>query len=220
MPLCGPFNPWTASIWSGRFYPWLYRIIKNTCLNHLKKKKRHGETSLDKMMESGFDAREPGCGPDGMAELSGLRGAIREAMGSLSEEHREILRLRHFLELSYAEIAECLNVPQGTVMSRLHGARKALRVVLEKGQVDLAALFFGGPSRMNTVDSTGNNMHRRGGGRTVLSGAEAMAMVMNDCDKIQELITGYLDGELDAATSRLLEDHVWPVPSAGGSMTC
>ena len=109
------------------FYPWLYRIIRNLSLNLLKKKRRHGEQSLDEMVEAGFDARAATPEPDVAAELNDLRGLIRKAMGSLSPEHREILRLRHFLELSYAEIAKCLGVPEGTVMSRLYAARRNLR---------------------------------------------------------------------------------------------
>ena len=52
------------------FYPWLHRIIRNTSLNHLKKKKRRGESSLDHMMESGFDARDPGHTPVDTAPLA------------------------------------------------------------------------------------------------------------------------------------------------------
>jgi RNA polymerase sigma-70 factor, ECF subfamily len=125
------------------FYPWLYRIIKNTCFNHLKKKKRRGESSLDSMMEKGYDARDAGPGPRQAAAQSGLQSCIREAMDALSKEHQEILRLRHFLEFSYAEIAEQLNVPQGTVMSRLHGARKALRNVLERNGADIESFAPG-----------------------------------------------------------------------------
>ncbi len=118
------------------FYPWLYRIIKNLCLNHLKKKRRHGETSLDAMMDHGYDPRDRGKNPVCHAELGDLKQAIREAMAGLSTDHQEILRLRHFRELSYAEIAEQLAIPQGTVMSRLHGARKALRKNIEKCEAE------------------------------------------------------------------------------------
>jgi len=119
------------------FYPWLYRIVRNTCLNHIKKRKRRGETSLDQMMESGYDAREQGRGPEELAHLDDTKRAVHEAMATLSEDQREILRLRHFLEMSYAEIAKCLNIPQGTVMSRLHGARKSLRKAMEHRQSEL-----------------------------------------------------------------------------------
>ena len=112
------------------FYPWLYRIIKNTCLNHLKRKRRHGETSLEGLMESGYDLAGSLSDPVRDAELGDLRQSIATAMQRLSEEHREILLLRHFQDLSYAEIAQCLGVPKGTVMSRLHAARGRLREVL------------------------------------------------------------------------------------------
>jgi len=114
------------------FYPWLYRIIRNTCLNHLKKKQRHGETSLDGLMESGFDVCGGSHNPLRKAELDDLRHCLQQALTQLSPEHQEILRLRHFLELSYEEIAQCLEIPAGTVMSRLHAARKALRRIVER----------------------------------------------------------------------------------------
>lgn len=114
------------------FYPWLYRIIKNTCLNHLKKRKRRGEVSLEGMRESGFDVVSGGPGADTHVHRDDVRVRMAEALNRLPEEHREILVLRHFQELSYKEIAECLGIPQGTVMSRLHAARKNLRCCLEE----------------------------------------------------------------------------------------
>ncbi|HOD52508.1 MAG TPA: sigma-70 family RNA polymerase sigma factor [Candidatus Hydrogenedentes bacterium] len=112
------------------FYPWLYRIIKNTCINHLKKRRRRGETSLDGLLESGFDVAHAAENPVDDAQLGDLRTAIAAAMTRLSREHREILMMRHFQDLPYAEIAECLEIPKGTVMSRLHAARRALRNAL------------------------------------------------------------------------------------------
>ena len=76
-------------------------------------------------------------GPSALDRLTSAEAAasVREAMERLSEGHREIVVLRHFEELSYEEIAEVLQVPQGTVMSRLYRARKALMQVLAKGEV-------------------------------------------------------------------------------------
>ncbi len=113
------------------FYPWLYRIIKNTCLNHLKKRNRRGEVSLEGMQESGFDVASATESPDNSLHRHDLRAKLSAALATLPGEHREILVLRHFQELSYREIAECLGIPQGTVMSRLHAARKNLRVRLD-----------------------------------------------------------------------------------------
>ena len=122
------------------FYPWLHRIVRNTSLNHLKKKKRRGESSLDQMMESGFDAHDPGYSPDDSASRVELLRHIHRAMGELTPEQQEILRLRHFMELSYGEIATSLEIPQGTVMSRLHGARKKLRIIMESLNQEAAAV--------------------------------------------------------------------------------
>jgi len=117
------------------FYPWLYRIIRNTCLNHLKKKKRHGELSLDALIDAGYDVPDHE-GTERTVELNELRRAIAGAIGQLQPEHREILLLRHLQELSYSEIAACLEIPQGTVMSRLHAARKGLRKRLEAQETE------------------------------------------------------------------------------------
>jgi RNA polymerase sigma-70 factor, ECF subfamily len=120
------------------FYPWLHRIIRNTSFNYLKKKKRRGESSLDYMMESGFDARDTGQTPLDAANQSELLQHIEHAMKELTADQQEILRLRHFMELSYGEIATALEIPQGTVMSRLHSARKKLRTVLESENKEAA----------------------------------------------------------------------------------
>ena len=112
------------------FYPWLYRIVKNTSLNRIKRKKRRGETSLDHLRDKGMEFSEKKVRADRGAILGELRGSIAEALQRVSDDHREILLLRHVHELSYHEIAECLRVPKGTVMSRLHGARKRLRDAL------------------------------------------------------------------------------------------
>lgn len=116
------------------FYPWLYRIVKNTCLNHLNKRKRRGEVSLDGMMETGRDFSTGRDGPEEFAGRRELRRRIALGLARLGDAHREILTLRHVEELSYAEIAEVLEVPKGTVMSRLHAARRSLREALEHAE--------------------------------------------------------------------------------------
>lgn len=109
------------------FFPWLYRIVRNTSLNHIKKRKRRGETSLNRLMDSGIDFGSKRRGPDAKAGLGELRDRIIESMTRISEPQREIITMRHVHELSYNEIAECLDIPRGTVMFRLHGARQSLR---------------------------------------------------------------------------------------------
>ncbi len=121
------------------FYPWLYRIVKNTCLNHIKKRQRRGETSLDGLRDAGVQFGSRGGGPDDGARLSEIRAELSMALERLQDDHREIIVLRHIHELSYSEIAECLDIPKGTVMSRLHTARRNMRGLLTDA-IDLLAV--------------------------------------------------------------------------------
>jgi len=113
------------------FFPWFYTIVRNNCLNHLRRVRHRGEKSLDELRESGFDIFDAGVQPDEAAHGDELRGKVRKAIGLLSTEHREVITLRHFQGMSYREIAETLRCPQGTVMSRLHAARQRLKELLE-----------------------------------------------------------------------------------------
>lgn len=110
------------------FYPWLYRIVKNLCLNHLKRRSRRQEISIDVVEPWGHGIlASSGTGPAEAAERNELRDRLWQAIDHLSPDHREIILLRHFQEMSYAEIAEAIGCPRGTVMSRLHAARRNLR---------------------------------------------------------------------------------------------
>jgi len=103
------------------FYPWLYRIVKNTCFDALARRKHRALPGLDaeRVAAQGRGAGEKLDAARDVARLSA-------AMGKLPEPQREILNLRHFQGLSYAEIAAILELPEGTVMSRLYRARRAL----------------------------------------------------------------------------------------------
>jgi RNA polymerase sigma-70 factor (ECF subfamily) len=109
------------------FYPWLHTILRNLCLNHLGRASRLHEVPL----KDTFDRADPVPGPDVALERKELRRSVWESMRRLSPRDREILVLREFQELTYAEIAVVLDIPQGTVMSRLHEARRRLRERLE-----------------------------------------------------------------------------------------
>lgn len=109
------------------FYPWFYRILKNVCLTLLKRR-RKGVLSLD--AEDAPPVAAPPVDPTAGLARGELRARIDAAMAQLSEPHREILHLAHFEELSYKEMAACLDIPIGTVMSRLWAARRALKKAL------------------------------------------------------------------------------------------
>ncbi|MDH3591246.1 MAG: sigma-70 family RNA polymerase sigma factor [Planctomycetota bacterium] len=111
------------------FYPWFYRILKNCCLTALKRRKRR-VLSLD--VEDAPPVAAPPNDPSHAASREELKAQVRYAMTQVSDKHREILHLSHFDGLAYKEIAGCLRIPIGTVMSRLWAARQALKKVMEK----------------------------------------------------------------------------------------
>ncbi len=105
------------------FYPWFYRILRNHCFDLLRRRsKQRGPPQVDPV--------EPREGaPAQLAERERDR-LLTQAIDRLPEDLRQVIELRHFQELSYQELAELLECPQGTVMSRLYRARKALRQAL------------------------------------------------------------------------------------------
>jgi len=107
------------------FYPWLYSILKTLCLNFLSKKRKQPAIIQDpQLWERTFATSLPGPAEQ-MLENEDVR-RLWKAVGRLSESHRRVLIMKHFDNLSYAEMAEILSIPIGTVMSRLYHARKKL----------------------------------------------------------------------------------------------
>jgi RNA polymerase sigma-70 factor (ECF subfamily) len=105
--------------------PWLYRTARNQAMNLLRKRYR----DQDLFPEDPPDVEELGA-----EEESGFEDAerVHYALDQIPLHHREALTL-HFLEdLSLAQISDVLGIPEGTVKSRLHHAKRALREVLEK----------------------------------------------------------------------------------------
>jgi len=112
------------------FLPWFHRILRNTCFSFLRKHKRLRKTSLsagpdDERGDWEIEGDLPP--PDQPAEQREVARLFHEAFAELGARDREILSLRHFQELSYREIAHALEIPEGTVMSRLFHARRRLR---------------------------------------------------------------------------------------------
>ena len=126
---------WNAinSFEEGRsFRSWLFSIIKNLSINLIIKKKILKEISLDEAMEeSSFDIKDTSADPLETLEIKEKRKQVWKAIMGLKEEFREIIILKHFNDLSYREISETLDIPEGTVMSRLYHARLSLKESLE-----------------------------------------------------------------------------------------
>lgn len=111
--------------------PWLYSIVRNRCRDLMRRGRVRRAEPLDAEPERWRpELIDNSADPELDAERAELRREVFAALGCLSREHREILVLRDYQDLSYEEIAKVLRVPRGTVMSRLHRARKALGAAL------------------------------------------------------------------------------------------
>ncbi|MEL6903810.1 MAG: RNA polymerase sigma factor [Planctomycetota bacterium] len=123
------------------FLPWFHRILRNTCFSFLRKRGRIRERSIH-AQAPGMDEEstweivdEAAPSPSRGAEDAERDATFADALEKLSAKDREIIVLRHRQELSYKEIAAALEIPEGTVMSRLFNARKRLKALLAS-QID------------------------------------------------------------------------------------
>lgn len=120
-------------------YTWLYRIAANLARNRLRDRTRKGRdkgVSLEAMAQA-----QPGAGqlaaahaanPREAAQGRELEGVLEQCLDALPDACREVFVLRVLEQLSYAEIAEVVQCPPGTVKSRLNQARRLLRQALEQ----------------------------------------------------------------------------------------
>jgi RNA polymerase sigma-70 factor (ECF subfamily) len=104
-----------------RFDGWAYRILVNACYAEVRRRRRGHEIP-------GF-GEEP-MAPDGAITVAD-RDRLERGFGRLSAEQRAVLVLQHYLDLDLPEIADLLGVPLGTVKSRSHAARQAMRAALD-----------------------------------------------------------------------------------------
>jgi RNA polymerase sigma-70 factor (ECF subfamily) len=125
------------------FYTWLHRIVMNLCLDRKRRERssRRVEWSEEVEREVEADPESPATPEPALAlERAELRAQLARAIAGLPEDARRTLELREIDGLSYQEIAEALGVPKGTVMSRLHYARRRVREALvAAGAVEAAA---------------------------------------------------------------------------------
>lgn len=117
------FNPEYA------FYPWLATIARNTAYNLISREEK--KESLDKIQEKGYDPVSTELGPMEKLLDSESQKRFYKALSALPVKYRSVFVLRHFENKSYEEISSFLNVPPGTVDSRLYRARQMLMEALK-----------------------------------------------------------------------------------------
>jgi RNA polymerase sigma-70 factor (ECF subfamily) len=123
---------------------WLYRILTNTFINKYRaKKRRPDESALDEVEDlylyrrlGGLEAAEAGRSAEDELMDHFTETEVKEALESLPEQFRIAVLLADVEGFSYKEIAEILDIPIGTVMSRLHRGRKGLEKRLYDFAVD------------------------------------------------------------------------------------
>ena len=124
-----------------KFSTWLYRLTTNAAIDVMRREKRHQTVGNGEMVDLADDADSP----QETVERTEQQEAVQKALATLSEEYREVLLLRYMEELDYAEIAEVLQLPSGTVKSRINRAKAALKAALLK-----SGNIFGGSSVIHT----------------------------------------------------------------------
>ena len=111
-----------------RFRPWLYTIAANKGRDYLRRQRRRSAISLDAPVQAGGDAGLVDLlaggdrSPSASLEDGDERAIVKHVVDELPPHFREILLLSYFQKLSYAQIADSLGIPLGTVKSRLHAA--------------------------------------------------------------------------------------------------
>lgn len=108
----------------GAFKPWFLRVVRNRCIDLMRRRRPSG-VDVDLLSH-------PGEAPDKRLEVLQRDVAVHTALAALAPDKRQILVLRDYLDLAYAEIAAVLDIAPGTVMSRLHRARLALKQQMEQ----------------------------------------------------------------------------------------
>jgi RNA polymerase sigma-70 factor, ECF subfamily len=115
------------------FYTWLFRIVMNVAADRARQRSARGRAfGTERVPEEEWERviADEGVTPEETATRLEERERITKALATLSQDHRAIIMLSDLEGLSYREIAEVLGIPMGTVMSRLHNARRRLRDAL------------------------------------------------------------------------------------------
>ncbi len=119
-----------------QFFTWLARIAMNLLASSRRKKRIENQVPREGF-EIAIDKVDGMQRPEAKAELIEIQNCVRQAIGMLDPERRAVLILRDFDGMDYDAIASTLDIPAGTVRSRLHRARVELKSILQLNAVQL-----------------------------------------------------------------------------------
>ena len=119
-------HPGAPSLDHPEFKPWLFTVVRNKSIDLLRHQKRVRKVEHEEYHSSAPIANEP----DVKLQRMQLKQVLEESINELKMQQKEIILLRDYHNFSYAEIAKILGIANGSVMSRLHRARMALREIL------------------------------------------------------------------------------------------
>lgn len=113
------------------FGPWFFQILRNQCRDMLRSRQaRFKVEALDERLE--LRPADAERGPERLQQRAAARELLWRALERIGSEHREILVLKELQGFRYNEIAKILEIPEGTVASRLFHARRALKEALDE----------------------------------------------------------------------------------------
>lgn len=119
------------------FYTWLYRIVTNLCIDHLRKNKRHRALEFDDGLRHDGKAEDVSGAaerpltklgdPAHMLQRREILTAVQDGLQYLSEKHRAVIVMRELQGMSYEQMAQAMECSKGTIMSRLFHARRNMQ---------------------------------------------------------------------------------------------
>ena len=122
--------------------PWLYGIAHNLLRNHLRAERRqlaaYARHGVDPLADA--DAAVAFSMADSRADSAAVSAKLAQILAAMADRDREVLLLFAWAEMSYAEIGQALEIPVGTVRSRLHRARRQLRALVSAESLNAESL--------------------------------------------------------------------------------